>query len=92
MHSQEKRVLREIGASDNERSKTTLEPNTDVLDIEEAAAFLRVSKHTVYDLARAKKIPGKKIGPAVEIFARHVGKVSGCARRSPGQHKSDAQR
>lgn len=34
----------------------------DVLNIEEAAKFLRVSKRTAYKLAEAKRIPAKKVG------------------------------
>lgn len=39
-----------------------MEPISEVLDINEAAAFLKVSKDTVYHLARAKKIPAKHVG------------------------------
>jgi excisionase family DNA binding protein len=38
------------------------EPETDVLDIDEAAALLKVSDRTLWGLARSGEVPSRRVG------------------------------
>jgi excisionase family DNA binding protein len=44
------------------RLQMTIHAHTQVLDIKEAAAYLRMSKEFVYRTVRKGKMPGKRIG------------------------------
>ena len=50
-----------MGTNESERPQME-NPQSDVLTVDEAAAFLKIPRSSVYKLAQQGKLPGQKVG------------------------------